>query len=385
MSAEPELRSQGICRGGFVVAGGGTAGHVLPGLAVAEALVSTGVAAGRHEVHMVGSRRGIEVDLVPAAGFGLTVLPGRGIRRRLTPANVVAVLGLLVGMFRAVLLLVRHRPRAVVSLGGYASVPCGLAAVLLRIPLVVAEQNAVPGAANRLLGRFARACAISFPNTDLPRAELTGNPVRSEVRSLVGRSEEARRSLGLDDRPLVVAFGGSLGARRLNRAVVDLVEGWTSGAVVIRHVVGPRGWSAGEQASECPAGVDYRPVDYEHDLPTVLAAADLVICRSGATTVSELAVLGVPAVLVPLPGAPGDHQTANARYHADAGGGVFFEDDRLKQGDLGDLVALLLADPGKRRAMSVAASAASKPDAAERVAGIIAHHAASRREDEPYG
>jgi len=367
------------------VAGGGTAGHVIPGLAVAEALVSTGVAAGRHEVHMVGSRRGIEVDLVPAAGFGLTVLPGRGIRRRLTPANVVAVLGLLVGMFRAVLLLARHRPRAVVSLGGYASAPCGVAAVLLRIPLVVAEQNAVPGAANRLLGRFARACAISFPNTDLPRAELTGNPVRSEVRSLVGRSEEARRSLGLDDRPLVVAFGGSLGARRLNRAVVDLVEGWTSGAVVIRHVVGPRGWSAGEQASECPAGVDYRPVDYEHDLPTVLAAADLVICRSGATTVSELAVLGVPAVLVPLPGAPGDHQTANARHHADAGGGVFFEDDRLKQGDLGDLVALLLADPGKRRAMSVAASAASKPDAAERVAGIIAHHAASRREDEPYG
>ena len=176
-----------------------------------------------------------------------------------------------------------------------------------------------------------------------------------------------------------------MGARRLNHAVVDLVEGWTSGAVVIRHVVGPRGCSAGEQASECPAGVDYRPVDYEHDLPTVLAAADLVICRSGATTVSELAVLGVPAVLVPLPGAPGDHQTANARYHADAGGGVFFEDDRLKQGDLGDLVVLLLADPGKRRAMSVAASAASKPDAAERVAGIIAHHAASRRENESYG
>ena len=367
------------------MAGGGTAGHVLPGLAVAEALVSTGVAAGRHEVHMVGSRRGIEVDLVPAAGFGLTVLPGRGIRRQFTPANVVAVLGLLVGMFRAVLLLARHRPRVVVSLGGYASVPCGVAAVLLRIPLVVAEQNAVPGAANRLLGRFARACAISFPNTDLPRSELTGNPVRSEVRSLVGQSEEARRSLGLDERPLVVAFGGSLGARRLNRAVVDLVEGWTSGAVVIRHVVGPRGWSAGEQASEYPTGVDYRPVDYEHDLPTVLAAADLVVCRSGATTVAELAVLGVPAVLVPLPGAPGDHQTANARQHADAGGGVFFADDRLKEGDLGNLVASLLADPGRRRAMSIAASAASKPDAAERVAGIIAHHAASRRKDEPYG
>ena len=176
-----------------------------------------------------------------------------------------------------------------------------------------------------------------------------------------------------------------MGARRLNCAVVNLVEGWTSGAVVIHHVVGPRGWSAGEQALEYPTGVDYRPVDYEHDLPTVLAAADLVVCRSGATTVAELAVLGVPAVLVPLPGAPDDHQTANARYHADTGGGVLFEDERLKQGDLAELVALLLADSGRRRAMSVAASAASKPDAAERVAGIIAHHAASRREDEPHG
>ena len=189
MSAEPEFRQREIRRGGFVVAGGGTAGHVLPGLAVAEALVSSGVAIGRHEVHMVGSRRGIEVDLVPAAGFGLTVMSGRGIRRRLTPANVASLLGLLVGMFRAVFLLARHRPRAVVSLGGYASVPCGLAAVLLRIPLVVVEQNAVPGAANRLLGRFAKACATSFPDTDLPRAELTGNPVRSEIRSLVGRNE----------------------------------------------------------------------------------------------------------------------------------------------------------------------------------------------------
>ena len=385
MSAEPELRQREIRRGGFVVAGGGTAGHVLPGLAVAEALVSSGVAIGRHEVHMVGSRRGIEVDLVPAAGFGLTVMSGRGIRRRLTPANVASLLGLLVGMFRAVFLLARHRPRAVVSLGGYASVPCGLAAVLLRIPLVVVEQNAVPGAANRLLGRFAKACATSFPDTDLPRAELTGNPVRPEIRSLVGRNEEARHSLGQDDRPLVVAFGGSLGARRLNRAVINLVEGWTGEEVVIRHVVGPRGWSAGERALMCSAGVDYRPVDYEHDLPTVLAAADLVVCRSGATTVAELAVLGVPAVLVPLPGAPGDHQTANARQHADAGGGVVLEDDRLEQGDLAGVVASLLADPGRRRAMSTAALAVSKPDAAEKVVEIIAHHATGRREDKGYG
>jgi UDP-N-acetylglucosamine:LPS N-acetylglucosamine transferase len=167
--------------------------------------------------------------------------------------------------------------------------------------------------------------------------------------------------------------------------VINLVEGWTGEEVVIRHVVGPRGWSAGERALTHSPGVDYRPVDYEHDLPTVLAAADLAICRSGATTVAELAVLGVPAVLVPLPGAPGDHQTANARQHADAGCGVVLEDDRLEQGDLAGVVASLLADPGRRRAMSTAALVASKPDAAERVVEIIAHHATERREDEGYG
>ena len=368
-------------RGGILIAGGGTAGHVLPGLAVAAALVERGVVASRSDVHLVGSRRGVEVDLVPGAGFGLTVLGGRGIQRRLTPVNVGALMGLLVGFLRAFLLLVRARPRVVLSLGGYASIPCGLAAVVLRVPLVVAEQNAVPGAANRLLGRFARACAVSFADTALPRPDLTGNPVRAAIRSAVGTRSEARDRIGVDDRPLLVAFGGSLGARRINRAVADFVEGWSGAPLVVHHVVGDRGWATGEMATAVPAGVEYSAVAYEHDMPTLLAAADLVVCRSGATSVAELAVLGVPSVLVPLPGAPGDHQTANARHLAGTGGAVLLADADLDGSALDEVLGELLSDAGRRDAMAEAARSMAIPDAADRVVDLILRHAAGRCDD----
>ena len=368
-------------RGGILIAGGGTAGHVLPGLAVATALVERGVVASRSDVHLVGSRRGVEVELVPEAGFGLTVLSGRGIQRRLTPANVGALIGLLLGFLRAFLLLVRARPRVVLSLGGYASIPCGLAAVVLRVPLVVAEQNAVPGAANRLLGRFARACAVSFADTALPRPDLTGNPVRAAIRSAVGTRSEARDRIGVDDRPLLVAFGGSLGARRINCAVADFVEGWSGAPLVVRHVVGTRGWATGEMATAVPAGVEYSAVAYEHDMPTLLAAADLVVCRSGATSVAELAVLGVPSVLVPLPGAPGDHQTANARHLAGSGGAVLLADTDLDGSALEEVLGELLSDAGRRDAMAEAARCMAIPDAADRVVDLILRHAAGRCDD----
>ena len=368
-------------RGGILIAGGGTAGHVLPGLAVAAALVESGVVASRTDVHLVGSRRGVEVDLVPGAGFGLTVLGGRGIQRRLTPVNVVALMGLLVGFLRAFLLLVRVRPRVVLSLGGYASIPCGLAAVVLRVPLVVAEQNAVPGAANRLLGRFARACAVSFADTALPRPDLTGNPVRAAIRSAVGSRSEARDRIGVDDRPLLVAFGGSLGARRINRAMANFVEGWSGAPLVVHHVVGDRGWVTGEMATVVPAEVEYSAVAYEHDMPTLLAAADLVVCRSGATSVAELAVLGIPSVLVPLPGAPGDHQTANARHLAGTGGAVLLPDADLDGSALEEVLGELLSDSGRRDAMAEAARSVAIPDAADRVVDLILRHAAGRCDD----
>jgi len=373
---------------GVLIAGGGTAGHVLPGLAIAEALVNSGVVENQSSVYLVGSRRGIEVDLVPPTGFDLTVLPGRGIQRRLALANLAAGIGLLCGFVQALILVIRRRPAVVVSLGGYASIPCALAALVLRVPVVVAEQNAVPGAANRLTGRFARACAVSFPGTDLPRSTMTGNPVRQGVRKVAESGDrirdrsEARAALGVNTFPFVVVFGGSLGARRINQALVRAVEDWKGGPVVVEHVVGPRGWMKGlaggvladdapERTVAAAPDVEYRAVRYEADMLTVLRAADLVVCRAGATSVAELSALGVPSILVPLPGAPGDHQTANARYLEDAGGALLVPDSELDGDRLGVEMAALLADTGRLTAMANGARSLGRPDAADRVVALI--------------
>ncbi|HVF74357.1 MAG TPA: undecaprenyldiphospho-muramoylpentapeptide beta-N-acetylglucosaminyltransferase, partial [Acidimicrobiales bacterium] len=349
-----------------VIAGGGTAGHVLPALSAAKALVARGHSP--ESIHFVGSRRGLEATLVPAEGFSVTLLPGRGIARRLTLDNVGAVFGLLGAVVQGLVLVFRLRPAVVLSVGGYASVPCALAAVVLRVPLVLHDQNAVPGLANRLAGRFARAAAVSFPGTPLPRAVVTGNPVRDEVRSVPGRAT-ARAALGLpDDRFVVGVFGGSLGARSINRAVV----GWAGrDDTVVYHVVGRRDWAE----MSTPVGPWHRPVEYEQRLPLLLAAADIVVCRAGGTTVAELAVVGVPAVLVPLPYAPGDHQTANARALVDAGGAVLVRDDELSPERLDAELSALLASRLKLESMADAARSVGVPDAADRLAAVVEAHA----------
>jgi UDP-N-acetylglucosamine--N-acetylmuramyl-(pentapeptide) pyrophosphoryl-undecaprenol N-acetylglucosamine transferase len=393
-----------------VIAGGGTGGHVVPALAIGRALVARGHPPS--EVHFVGSSRGIESRLVPAAGFPLTLLPGRGIARRLSVANVRAVWGLVRAVARAFALLARGRPRVVVSVGGYASVPCAVAAATLRVPIIVHEQNAVPGAANRLAGRFARACAVSYPGTSLPRARVTGNPVRPEILA-VERTAEARRTarqaLGLEqDRWVVAAFGGSLGSLRINQAVLGALGQWADrGDLAVRHVVGERDWQlvtdalAGLRGPNAVAGLRgpnaldglrdpnaveslpvpapgalrYQPVRYEDRMDLLFAAADLCVCRAGGNTVAELAVVGLPAVLVPLPNAPGDHQAANARVFERAGAAVLVPDGQLDGDRLVAEVDKLLADPGRLAAMGAAASGLARPDAADAVAALAEEHA----------
>ena len=272
-----------------IIAGGGTAGHVVPGLAIASELVARGVPP--EQVHYVGSARGIETRLVPEAGFPLTVLPGRGIQRRLTLENVRSVFGLLAAIVAGIRLVRRLRPAVVVGLGGYASVPCVIGAVLWRVPIVVAEQNAVPGAANRLAGRFAKACAVSFEGVDLPNAIWTGNPVRPEVRALAtpdpDRRAGARRALGVpDDHVFFAIFGGSLGARRINHAAADAAPRWSDRvAMTIRHVSGTRDHAAIVERLDLPADAAFthQLIEYEDDMPTVYAAADFVVCRAGAS------------------------------------------------------------------------------------------------------
>jgi undecaprenyldiphospho-muramoylpentapeptide beta-N-acetylglucosaminyltransferase len=363
-----------------IIAGGGTGGHVVPAIAIAQALVQRGHPAS--SIHFVGSRRGIEQRLVPAAGFAVTLLPGRGIARRFTFDNIGAVAGLLAAMARAILLMGRLRPAVVIAVGGYASVAATVAAVAWRIPLVVAEQNAVPGLANRLASRFAAASAVSFTGTPLRRAVVTGNPVRPQIlavdRSAAGRLA-ARVALGLPEDGLVVAAaGGSLGARRINEAVVGVVRAWCARpGVAIRHVVGDRDFDSFTRSvpHPCPGGLVYQPVRFEDRMDLLLAAADIAVQRAGASTVAELTVAGVPAILIPLPGAPGDHQNANARRLAAAGAAVVIPDDELDGARLATELDRLLGDEEARAVMTDAARSLARPEAAAAVAGLAEEHA----------
>ncbi len=365
-----------------VVTGGGTAGHVQPALAVAEALVARG-----HEpssIVFVGSRRGIEGRLVPEAGFEVTLLPGRGIQRRLTRENLGAVAGLVAACAMGLSIVLWRRPRVVVTVGGYAGFPCALAAILARVPLVVVSCDAVAGASNRLVARFASKCAVAFPGTSLPNQVVTGAPLRQAVlgadRSPQGR-RAARTVLGLAaERFLLAVEGGSLGARLLNDAVLGLAKSWASrGDVTIYHVAGERNLALIEREAarlglgpktSPEGGLDYRLVGYELKMPLVLAACDFALCRAGASTVAELAAIGTPSALVPLPGAPNDHQTRNAEALCWTGAAVLVPDGDCSAERLEEIVSSLIDDPERLGAMSSAAAATGHKDAADRVAAL---------------
>ena len=362
-----------------IIAGGGTAGHVLPGLAIGGALVER-----RHEprsIHFVGSRGRIEERLVPEAGFAVTLLPGRGIERRLTLRNVSAAAGIVSALARAVVLVRRLRPRVVVAVGGYASVPVALAARFWRVPVVVAEQNAVPGAANRLIARFARAAAVSFPDTPLPRAVLTGNPLRPEMLAIDrGRDGTgAKEALGIEaGRRLVLVTGGSLGALRINTAVLDAIDRWNDRRdLAVRHIIGARDWEVirADERSSATGAVQYLPVQYDDDMAGTMAAADVAISRAGSSTCFELAAAGLPAVLVPSPFVTADHQTANARHLVSAGGAVLVRDDELDGERLAVEIDALLADPSRLERMAEAMHAFARPKAADEIAALAEEHA----------
>ncbi len=374
---------------GIVIAGGGTGGHVVPSLQIARALVARGHAAGSIELY--GSRRGQEAIAWPALEFPFTLLPGRGIRRSLQPRALWANAGAGIGLLRATAMalgsFLRRRPRVVVVVGGYASFPAGVAAVLTRVPMVLVNTDAVPGAVNALLGRFAAVNAVAFPGTDLPRAHVTGTPVLPALRTL-DRSPEGRQEakglLGLPrDGRAVAAVGGSLGALRINTAVAGLADRWADRAgLSLYHVAGRRDYARfarpGPGDLDHPpagAGLHYQVVPFEERMAEVYRAADLCVCRAGAMTVAELLVSGVPSVLVPLPGAPRDHQTRNAQALVAAGAAIMVPDDECSAERLDSELTALLADAGRLAAMGAAARELGHPDAAARVAELVDAHA----------
>ncbi len=360
-----------------LLTGGGTAGHLQPALAIAEALVEAGHA--HEELEFVASQRGPDATVLDGRGFPVTLLPGRGVVRGLgfhaLTANARALVDLARATARARGVLARSNPAVVVAVGGYASLATSLAAIVRRVPLVLVNIDAVPGAANRLLGRFATASLVGWEGCRLPHAVVTGTPVRSEI-AAVERDPASRRAaralLGLPvDRPTVVAFGGSLGARSVNLAIDGLVEGWkdrTDRSLV--HIVGRRDWTERDRPDP-DHGLALVRVPYEERMAVAYAAADLVVCRAGAMSVAELAATGTPSVLVPLPGAPGDHQTANARVLERSGGARLLPDQACDGATLADLVDTLLDTPGALDTMGRAAASLGRPDAALAGARVI--------------
>jgi undecaprenyldiphospho-muramoylpentapeptide beta-N-acetylglucosaminyltransferase len=363
-----------------VLAGGGTAGHVHPALAIADALVEQGHE--RTAIQFIGARRGMESRLVPEHAFPITVLDVRGFERRLTPRTVLANVGAAARLVAATLRCVRRfgrtRPRVVVSVGGYASVPPVLAALLRRIPVVTVSYDAIPGRATRLAARFAAASAVAFPGSTLRRSVVTGAPLRAAIVATDPERDRAaaRRRLRLPlDRFVLLVVGGSLGSGRLNEVTRRFVADSPNRTdLAVRHVTGTRDDAAVLPPSCADDRIMYQPVRYEDDMPSAYAAADAVLARAGATTVAELAALGLASILVPWPLAADDHQTANARVLADAGGAYLVPDGELDADRLTVELARL-ADPGTRATVAAAAASIGRRDGAARVAALVRDHA----------
>lgn len=342
--------------GPVLILAGGTGGHIFPGLAVAGALAAQSV-----PVEWLGAEGAMETRLVPPAGISLHTLPVRGLRGGGLVRRLTAPFMLLRAVLGAMRLLHRLKPRCVLSFGGFAAGPGGLAAWLLRRPLLLHESNRAPGLTNRLLARFARRRLVGMPGT-FTREELVGNPVRAEIAALPAQRQRAPGPLRL----LVV--GGSQGARALNQHLPEALR--LSGVCCeIRHQTGAAALDATAQRYR-EAGLRADTVAFIKDMPAAYRWADLVVCRAGASTLAELCAVGLPAVLVPLPTAADDHQSRNADWLVEAGAAL-----KLSEGEgfvqrLAGALTQLATDPARAAAMAEAARRLARVDAAERVAAI---------------
>jgi UDP-N-acetylglucosamine--N-acetylmuramyl-(pentapeptide) pyrophosphoryl-undecaprenol N-acetylglucosamine transferase len=347
-----------------VIAAGGTAGHVVPALAVADALVEGGA-----EVSFIGTRERAEAELVPAAGYEIDFLSLRGLDRR----NPIRAAGALVKAGAAVRVarrLLRERGAdAVMGGGGYVAAPAGLAALSLRVPLVLTEADSHLGLANRLLAGRARRVCLAFPisGREGPPYMLTGRPVPAAIVEADRARARSRFGIAAEDR-CVLIFGGSLGALTINRAAAEAFGRGGVAADRDFHVLHIAGRRDHPEIAPMVAGAErYTLLEYEPDLGDALAACDLVLARSGGS-VFELTAAGRPAILVPYPYAAAQHQHANAAWMAGAGAAVTVEDAELTPERVASEVSGLLADEERLARMAAASRALAKPDAAERIA-----------------
>jgi UDP-N-acetylglucosamine--N-acetylmuramyl-(pentapeptide) pyrophosphoryl-undecaprenol N-acetylglucosamine transferase len=343
-----------------LILAGGTGGHIFPGLAVARELHARAV-----PVVWLGAAGAMETRLVPAAGIELHTLPVRSLRGGGLARRLLAPLLLLRALFGALALLRRMRPACVLSFGGFAAGPGGLAAWLLRRPLLVHESNRAPGLTNRVLARLARRVMVGFPGSFSGDEEWVGNPVRPEIAALPApESRLGARAGGLN----LLVLGGSQGARALNLHLPAALR--LSGVCcAIRHQTGAGALQA-TTTRYADSGLKAETCAFIEDMPAAYAWADFVVCRAGASTLAELCAAGLPALLVPLPGAADDHQSRNADTLVEAGAALKVSEGEGFELRLAAALSELAADRQRRLDMAQRARGLARPDAAARVASI---------------
>jgi UDP-N-acetylglucosamine--N-acetylmuramyl-(pentapeptide) pyrophosphoryl-undecaprenol N-acetylglucosamine transferase len=364
MSAAPIGRSGAP----VLIMAGGTGGHVFPALAVAKVLRARGVA-----VVWLGVPGSMESRLVPAQGIPIEWLNVRGLRGKGALTWMLAPLRIANAVAQAMGVLRRVKPRSVLGAGGYVSGPGGIAAWLLRIPLLIHEQNAIAGLTNRWLAKLATQVLAAFPGSFAPevRASVIGNPVREDIAAIAAPAERfSERSAGRDARARLLVFGGSQGAQRLNAVVpqaLALIDPAKRPQVL--HQSGERGFEATQSAYR-EAHVEAQVMPFIEDMAKTYAWADLAVCRAGAMTVAELQAAGLGAIFVPLPIAADDHQTQNASVMVNVGAARLIQERDLSAERLSAIISQLIADRATLLKMAEAARAVRITDAASRLADL---------------
>jgi UDP-N-acetylglucosamine--N-acetylmuramyl-(pentapeptide) pyrophosphoryl-undecaprenol N-acetylglucosamine transferase len=350
----------------MLIAGGGTGGHLFPGIALAEEFTTRHP---RNAVLFVGTRRGLESRVVPAAGFALETISTRGLKGKSLGSFLLGLLLLPWSFVESWRILSRFRPEVVVGVGGYSSGPVVLTAWLRRIPTAVQEQNALPGFTNRVLGHFVQAVFIAFEESRAAfpagKTHLVGNPVRRKLLDNYLRSKSAH------DRFEVLVLGGSLGAHGLNARVLEALASLADlrDAIDFVHQSGLAD-EAAVRAAYAKGGFRAEVSDFIEDMSAAYARASLVVCRAGATTVAELAVCKKASLLVPFPGATDDHQAVNARALVAAGAAVMFREAELTGEALGNAIRELYLHPDRLARMGRQAGLLGRPEAARELAEV---------------
>ena len=347
-------------QGPVMILAGGTGGHIFPGLAVAKVLRDQGV-----DVRWLGADGAMETRLVPQYDIPMDTIAVKGVRGK----GAAAVLGLPLRLLRAIAaaraVLRKHSPRAVISFGGYAAGPGGLAARQLGIPLIVHEQNRAAGMTNRVLSKMAREVLTGFPDT-FAKETVVGNPVRDVIARVPAPEQRIESRC---DRVRLLVLGGSQGARALNEAVPKALA-QIGQKFSVRHQCGEK-QVADAEAAYAQAGVEATVEAFISDMAAAYAWADVVVCRAGALTLAEVCAVGVASVLVPFPQAVDDHQTRNAQYLVDHDAAILLRQDTQLADNLTGVLRDLAANPSRRLSMARAARSLARPDAAQRVADAV--------------